>query len=112
MGATKVSGGRAVDYTPSGADLTAGDVVVQGELVGVAIDDIEDGRLGALSVEGIYSFPKDGGVEAIGAGALVYWDVAEGFAKTDDETGANKLIGKAVEAALIADTSVKIKLDQ
>lgn len=33
--ATFVHDGRAIDYTPGG-DVAAGDVVVQGELVGIA----------------------------------------------------------------------------
>lgn len=103
--------GAAIDYTPV-ADITAGDVIVQGELVGVAKRDIAIGEKGALHVEGVFDFPKDGGVEAFAIGDLIYWDVADGFATSDADGGTNKLIGKVSEAALIGDTSVKARLSQ
>lgn len=42
-----VHDGDAIDYTP-GADVASGDVVVQGELVGVAKLDIKANKLGPL----------------------------------------------------------------
>jgi len=94
-----VHDGDAIDYTP-GADVSAGDVVVQGELVGVAKLNIAANALGALAVKGVFDFPKTAGVgEAITVGSKVYWDVADAVAKTDDESGANKLIGKTIKAA-------------
>ena len=45
--------GDYIDYTPS-ADLVAGDVVVQGDLIGVAKGDIATGKLGALAVVGVF----------------------------------------------------------
>ena len=50
--------------------------------------------------------------EAITAGSKVYWDVADAVAKTDDETGANKLIGKTIAAAGDDDTTVRVRLSQ
>lgn len=112
MKAVRVQEGLSVDYTPSVA-VSAGDVVVQGELVGVAPVDIPAGTLGALQVEGVFDFPKAAGVSTgITAGANVYWDVAEAVAKTDAESGANKLIGKTVKAAGDADATVRVKLSQ
>ena len=104
--------GKSIDYTPS-SDVTAGDVVVQGDLVGVAKLDIAADALGALAVAGVFDFPKaTGGGSAIGAGANVYWDVADGEAKADDESGANKLIGKTVAAAGDDDETVRVRLSQ
>ena len=104
--------GDAIDYTP-GSAVSAGDVVVQGDLVGVAKLDISANVLGALAVTGVFDFPKTAGVgEAIAAGAKVYWDVADQVAKTDDESGANKLIGKTVRAAGDDDTTVRVRLSQ
>ena len=48
----------------------------------------------------------------IAAGAVCYWDVADQQAKADDESGANKRLGKSVKAAGDNDTTVRIKLDQ
>ena len=107
-----VHDGKSIDYTPS-ADVTAGDVVVQGDLVGVAKLDIAADALGALAVAGVFDFPKaTGGGSAIAAGAIVYWDVADSEAKTDDESAANKLLGKTIVAAGDDDTTVRVRLDQ
>ncbi|GIX04945.1 MAG: hypothetical protein KatS3mg114_0814 [Planctomycetaceae bacterium] len=104
--------GAAIDYTP-GADVSAGDVIVQGDLVGVARLDIKAGVLGALAVTGVFDFPKATGVgTAIAAGVEVYWDVADAEAKTDSETGANKLIGKTVAAAGDNDATVRVRMSQ
>lgn len=110
--AKRVQEGASVDYTP-GSAVTAGDVVVQGELIGVAPSDIAANELGALQVEGVFDFPKaTGGGSAITAGAKVYWDVADSEAKVDAEAGANKLLGKTILAAADADTTVRVKLNQ
>lgn len=104
--------GSSIDYTPS-SDVSAGDVVVQEELVCVAKLDIEANKLGALAATGVFDFPKTAGVgEAIAAGKKVYWDVADAVAKEDDESGANKLIGKTVKAVGDDDTTVRVRMSQ
>jgi len=98
-----VQEGKHVDYTPSGADVTAGDVVVQGDLLGVAAADIADGVLGALTVEGVFDFPKTLAT-AFAAGDLVQWDGSEMIAAT---TGA--VHGTVVTAANgTDDTTVRV----
>ena len=110
--ATFVHDGKSIDYTP-GADVSAGDVVVQNDLVGIAKLDIASGALGALAVTGVFDVPKTAGVgEAIAAGAKVYWDVADDVAKEDAEAGANKYLGKTVAAAGDDDTTVRVRLEQ
>ena len=112
MATTFVQEGSAVDYTP-GSDLAAGDVVVQNDLVGVTKRAITTGEQGALHVAGVFDFPKaTGGSTAIAAGATVYWDEGEQVAKTDDEAGANKLIGKVVAAAGDNDAEVRVRMSQ
>jgi len=109
-GVNFVQEGRSIDYTPGGA-ITAGDVVVQGELVGVAKKDIEANALGALAIEGVFDFPKAVlSTSAITAGAKCYWDDASDVATTTVDS--NKLIGKAVIAAAYAATTVRIKMNQ
>ena len=104
--------GDSIDFTP-GADVAAGDVVVQGDLVSVAKLDIKTSQLGALAVVGVFDFPKaTGAATAIAAGAKVYWDEADQQAKEDDETGANKLIGKTVAAVGDDDATVRVRLSQ
>ena len=104
--------GHSIDYTP-GSDVSAGDVIVQGDLVGIAKLNIVANALGVLAVAGVFDFPKTAGTgEAIAVGAKVYWDVADAVAKTDDGSGANKLIGKTVAAAGDSGTTVRVRLDQ
>lgn len=108
--ATFVHEGDFIDHTP-GADLAAGDVVVQGELVGVATRPIPADTPGGLAVEGVFDFAKaTGGGTAVTAGALVYWDDTANQATTT-ATG-NKLLGKCVRAAADADTAVRVRLSQ
>ena len=110
--ATFVHDGRAIDYTP-GSAVAAGDVVVQADLVGVAKRPIAADALGALSVTGVFDLPKTAGVgEAIAVGSKVYWDVADGVAKTDDESGANKYLGKTVNAAGDDDVTARVRVSQ
>jgi predicted RecA/RadA family phage recombinase len=109
--------GDAVDYTP-GADVSAGDVVVQGDLVGIAKLDIKTGKLGALAVTGVFDFPKaTGTASAIAAGAKVYWNATNGVATTAANDGGNPAtaypyIGKTIKAAVDADALVRVRLSQ
>lgn len=104
--------GNSIDYIP-GADVSAGDVVVQGDLIGIAKLDIAANARGALAVSGVFDVSKTTGVgEAIAIGAKVYWDVADGVAKTDDEAGANKYLGKTIAAVGDDDALVRVRLGQ
>jgi len=104
--------GAAIDYTP-GANVAAGDVVVQGELVGIAKTPIAASALGALAVDGVFDLPKaTGGGTAITAGAVVYWDAGASQATTSAAAGANKLLGKTIAAAADADATVRVRLSQ
>lgn len=110
--ATFIQDGTAIDYTP-GSAVSAGDVVVQGDLIGIAKRPIAANELGALSIEGVFDLPKATGVgTGIAVGATVYWDVADSEAKTDSETGANKLLGKTILAAGDNDATVRVRLSQ
>jgi len=112
MSATYIHEGNSIDYTPA-ADVAAGDVVVQGELVGVAKLDILANTLGALAVVGVFDFPKAIGLgKAIAAGADVYWDADLRQATTDDATGANKGLGRVVADATDNDATVRVRMSQ
>ena len=107
-----VHDGDAIDYTP-GADVAAGDVVVQSDLVGVTKRDIKANELGALAVTGVYDFAKQsGGGVTFAAGDNVYWDDTNDVAVTTDGAGANKQIGKAVAAAADGDSVVRALFSQ
>ena len=64
--------GDTIDYTP-GSAVTAGDIVVVDDLIGVASQALEASKLGALRIKGIFRAPvKTGDTPA--AGEVVYWD--------------------------------------
>jgi len=110
--ATYVQMGDSVDYTP-GADVAAGDVVVQADLLGVAKLDIKSGKLGALAVSGVFDFPKEVGQgTAIAAGTKVYWNAGDKWATFDDESGTHKFIGKTVLAVGDNDEKVRVRVSQ
>ncbi len=106
--------GGSVDYTPS-TDKTAGNVVIQGNLVGVVLNDIPADRLGALRIVGVVDVVKETG--EITAGADVYWHptgdpvggTADSGAATATETGAT-FMGHAVTTAASGDTTVRVVL--
>ena len=110
MPATFIQDGDTLDYTP-GADVAAGAVVVQNDLVGVTKRAIPANTLGSLAVTGVFDFPKaTAGGSAIGAGVTVYWNVA-GQQATATSAG-NKLLGKTIKAAADADATVRVRLSQ
>ena len=107
-----VQQGNSIDHTPAGA-ITAGDVVVQGDLIGIAQVDCVANQLGALAVVGVFDIDKATGVgTGIAVGTKVYWDVADQQAKADDVAGANKYLGKTIAAAGDDDTKVRVRLEQ
>lgn len=98
-----------VDYTPSGDDVSAGDVVVIGDEPRIAHGDIADGDLGALAAgngQGVYEVAKESGSStAIAAGKKVYWDA--GNSRVTETAGSNKVFGRTVAAAGDDDTTVQ-----
>lgn len=106
--ATFVQDGRMIDHTPVGA-LASGDVVVQGDLIGVTVRPLAAGELGSLVVDGIFDFAKNTGV-AYTVGQILYWDDTNNVVTTT-ATG-NKQLGKVVRAAATTDTSVRVRLSQ
>jgi len=108
--ATFVHEGNTVDYTP-GSAVTAGDVVVQETLVGVATQDIAASKLGALTVKGVFDFAKaTTSGSAIAAGKKVYWD--SGNEVATETAGGNTYLGKTVAAATAAASTVRVRLEQ
>lgn len=95
MGQANARGGEPifVDYTPGGA-VSAGAVVVQNDLPGVAHVDIAASELSALAVGGgVYDMTGDA---AISAGKKVYWDDTAN--KVTETSSSNKGFGYTVSA--------------
>jgi predicted RecA/RadA family phage recombinase len=105
--ATFVKRGDLIDYT-AGADIDAGDVIIQSLLVGVAVGDIANGDTGTLDITGVFDFAKaTTSVSAISVGVLIYWDDSS---KTMGTDSGDVLAGKCVKAAAAADATVRGKL--
>jgi len=104
--------GDAINHVPT-SDVSAGDVVVQEDLIGIAKLDIKANTLGTLALIGVFAMPKaTGSGEAIAAGAKVYWDAGNLLATTDDASGANKFLGKSILAASDDEATVQVRLSQ
>ena len=106
MAKNYVQPGEVMDHTAT-ADITAGDVVVIGQRVGVALNDIANGDVGPVQVAGVFEVPKDTAV-AFAQGDLVYWDDDAGNA---DDTNTNPLMGYAFDGAAETGTTVLVKLN-
>ena len=107
--AVKVASGEMIDYTPS-SDVAAGTVVVQGNLVGIALQPIAANTKGALAVQGVFDVAKASATEFT-AGANVYWNDTNNVAVAADG-GGHKLLGKAVAAAESGAVLVRVRLSQ
>lgn len=105
-----IQDGRAIDYTPV-ADVAAGEVIVQGDLIGVTKVPIPAEHAGTLAVEGVFDFDKEveGGV-TFAVGSIAYWDAVNNVAVTTDGSGANKPLGKVVREADDNDGTVRVRL--
>ena len=106
--ATFIQEGKYIDHTPVAA-LASGDVVVQGDLVGVTLRPIAAGELGSLAVDGVFDFTKNTGV-AYTVGTILYWDDTNNVVTTT--SAGNKQIGKVVRAAGTTDTLARVRLSQ
>ena len=106
--ATFIQEGHYIDHTPVSA-LASGDVVVQGDLVGVTVRPLAAGEVGSIAVDGVFDFTKNTGV-AFTVGTILYWDDTNNVVTTT--SAVNKSIGKVVRAAASADTTVRMRLSQ
>lgn len=95
---------------PSATTIASGDVVVfaAGGLKGVALGSGTAGETIRVLVVGTVTIPKlttSGNVFA--QGAKVYYDTSTGKASIDD---AKEFLGYAFNAAILADTTVNVRL--
>lgn len=95
--------GESVDYRPETA-VAAGDIVVQGKLVGIARLDIPAGTLGSLAICGIFKVAKKASA-VLNTGAVVYFD------GTEAATAGSTVLGIAVADASANDEYVLVSLN-
>lgn len=92
-----VQDGDVVQYT-AGANITAGSVVVMGNMLGVALVDIANGATGSVALEGVFTLPKVAGA-VIAQGDSLTWDVS---ATAFDDKAAVPAAGDITGAACFA----------
>lgn len=98
--------GDIIDYV-AGSNLSAGDVVVESELIGQVVSDILSGEKGSLRVEGVINIPMLG-TDTPSIGDVIYWDAGNTRGTTTAST--HKIIGKAVEDKASGVTDMDVKL--
>lgn len=107
-----VQEGKVIQWANGGTAKSAGDVVVIGKVLGVALVDIGNGESGSVALEGVFTVPKVSAA-VIAQGENLTWDAsAAAFddnaatPATGDVTGGGAV---AWEAAGNAVTSLKVK---
>lgn len=110
MGKTYKQPGEVLEHVASGA-IAAGDVVVMGDIVGLALVAIADTESGSVSIEGVHTVPKVAGV-AWAQGDSLDWDASAGAFSIGITPAAGDVENCAIaaKAAGSADTTGEAKL--
>ena len=110
MQARLVQRGHNIDYTPA-VDVTAGDIVVENELVGIPPVDIPAGTTGALATVGVFEIVKGDGVAvAFAFGVPVFYEKATKKLAAASGTGIIA-IGKCVADSTATEATVRVRLN-
>ena len=102
-----VADGKTVTITAP-SDISAGDVVNIGGIIGIAETDIAENAQGAIRLYGAFKVAKKTG-EAYTQGQVLYYDVSESKT-TGTETNDTFFLGVAFNDALSADTKSEVLL--
>lgn len=102
-----IQAGNSITITAA-ADISSGDIVKVGSLLGVACGDIANGATGEISLVGVYELTKKT-TDDVSAGDKLYYD-ADNARLTLDAFG-NTFMGIAIVAADGSATKVKILLN-
>lgn len=107
----QIEEGKTIRYTVGDTSVKSGEVVVVGDMVGVAVTDGETGEDIALNVMGVYELPK--GTGAIDQGKKVYVAVdAEAGTKNIVATATgNTFAGHSWAKAAAGDSTIAVKLN-
>lgn len=107
MSANKISRGERLDVV-LGATTASGDVVVAGDILGIATIAGVSGDTVAIDTKGVFECPKATG-QAWAVGNTLYWDAtAKNFTTTST---SNKRAGIAAAVQLSADTTGYVKIN-
>ena len=110
MATNFVQEGEVIDHTAA-ANITSGQVVRIGQLLGVALTDIANGDTGSVQIKGVFTVPKVSAA-VIAKGDTLTWDASAGAfddqlatPATGDVTGAPAV---ALEAGTNGMTTLKV----
>lgn len=104
-----IEDGKTIDYTVADAAVTSGEIVVVGDMAGVAVAGGDVGETITLAVEGVYELPKGSG--ALAQGKKAYVNIAAETGKTIVGTASgNTFIGYVWADAAAGDANVAVKL--
>lgn len=92
-----VAAGNVLDHIASGA-IASGEVVVMGNILGVALDDIANTETGPVQIKGVFTVPKVSGAVIAQGESLTYDISAEAF----DDNSATPATGDVTGAAAVA----------
>ncbi|HMQ91511.1 MAG TPA: DUF2190 family protein [Amaricoccus sp.] len=98
-----IQNGNIITMTAAG-DVASGDVVFAGALGAAATGEKLD-----VALEGVFRVAKVA-ADALAVGGAVYWDAGASLATSDDDSGANPLLGHAFEAAGNPSATVALRL--
>lgn len=103
MATNSVQKGDVINYTASGT-ISAGDVVVMGHTLGVALSDAVNGDTIAVAIEGVFTLPKvSAAVFAVGE-KLIYDVSASAFDDSSATPATGDITGGAVAVVAGANT--------
>ena len=109
MATSYIQKGEVLTYANAGSAISAGDLVVIGVRVGVALEDIAATTgSGQVAMEGVFEVAKQTTL-VIAQGDLLYADATSG--ELDKTASAQTAAGYAFAAELSAATTVKVKLN-
>jgi predicted RecA/RadA family phage recombinase len=104
-----VQEGKIIDFAnTSGSAIASGDVVLQGEIIGVAVTNIAATTgTGAVAIKGVFKLPLAGSL-AITAGDAVFWNAGT---KTVTKTNTDSQLGFATTSQNSNDPFVNVLLN-
>lgn len=97
MATNQTQPGESIVIT-AGTNITSGQVVRVGQLLGVAVTDIASGTQGAVSLKGVYTVPKVSGAVIV-QGETLTWDAS---AAAFDDSLATPATGDVTGSAAVA----------
>ena len=105
MQARYIQRGESIDFLPD-RDISAGEIVIQNGLVGVAKIPVKKGTPGSLALSGVFDVTKTVRC-TFSVGAAVYWDAERKSAVTSGDL----LLGLAAENSKLNDSHVRVILN-